>query len=137
LASLLAAAKMDDDYKKNLLPKDFEGWNQIIDVEKIEGYEAAQLPPFVKASLMRLSEAANKTESTVAVVHCGFIGLLSALILCLRLTTYDSVADLSATKYHAINRKSFVLKIKQTSSQKHKKQPQRLSLRRLNKVPPS
>jgi adenosylcobinamide hydrolase len=54
LASLLAAAKMDDDYKKNLLPKDFEGWNQIIDVEKIEGYEAAQLPPFVKASLMRV-----------------------------------------------------------------------------------
>lgn len=53
LASLLAAAKMDDDYKKNLLPTDFKDWNEIIDVEKIEGYEAAELPPFVKAALIK------------------------------------------------------------------------------------
>ena len=53
LASLLAAAKMDDDYKKNLRPTDFKDWNQIVGAEKVEGYEAAELPPFVKAALIR------------------------------------------------------------------------------------
>jgi adenosylcobinamide amidohydrolase len=51
LASLLAAARMDDDYKKNLLPTDFKDWNQITNCE---GYEAAQLPPFIKDTLIKI-----------------------------------------------------------------------------------
>jgi hypothetical protein len=52
LASLLAAAKMDDDYEKNLLPTDFKNWNQITDLD--DGAEAAQLPPFIKEALIKL-----------------------------------------------------------------------------------
>lgn len=61
LASLLAAAKMDDDYKKNLLPTDFQNWNQITscigiaeDCKKLQGYEAAELPPFLKDALIKI-----------------------------------------------------------------------------------
>ena len=62
LASLLAAAKMDDDYKKNLLPTDFQNWNQIMiseDFQKLPGYEAAGLPPFIKAVLIRIIKNAT------------------------------------------------------------------------------
>ncbi|HSV49148.1 MAG TPA: adenosylcobinamide amidohydrolase [Candidatus Acidoferrales bacterium] len=57
LASLLAAARMDDDYKKNLLPTDFKDWNQITgceDCKTLQGYEAAQLPPFIKNVLINI-----------------------------------------------------------------------------------
>jgi adenosylcobinamide hydrolase len=61
LASLLAAAKMDDDYKKNLLPTDFQNWNQITgyignseDCKKLQGYEAVELPPFIKDALIKM-----------------------------------------------------------------------------------
>jgi hypothetical protein len=60
---LLAAAKMDDDYKKNLLPTDFKDWtaaNQTT-VEKnqsIPNYSAVNLPPFQKAALIKIVKAA-------------------------------------------------------------------------------
>jgi adenosylcobinamide hydrolase len=61
-ASLLSAAKMDDDYKKNLLPTDFDSWNQIEacinaskgDYAKRPGYENADLPPFLKQTLINI-----------------------------------------------------------------------------------
>ncbi len=66
LASLLAAAKMDDDYKKNLLPTDFQNWNQITggigtfeDFKKLQGYEAVELPPFIKATLIKIVKTAH------------------------------------------------------------------------------
>jgi adenosylcobinamide hydrolase len=60
LASLLAAARMDDDYKKNLLPTDFTSWSQITGCEeckKLKGYEAVELPPFIKDALIKIVKA--------------------------------------------------------------------------------
>lgn len=62
LALLLAAAKMDDDYKKNLLPTDFQNWNKIAncvsgteeDYSKLPNYEAIDLPPFIKHTLITI-----------------------------------------------------------------------------------
>jgi adenosylcobinamide amidohydrolase len=51
MVSLLAAAKMDDDFKKNLLPADFQNWNQITSAK---GIEAVGLPPFVKEALLKI-----------------------------------------------------------------------------------
>ena len=69
LASLLAAAKMDEDYKKNLLPTDFQNWDQITgcisaseDCEKLQGYETVELPPFIKATLTEIVKTAHKPE---------------------------------------------------------------------------
>jgi hypothetical protein len=52
---------MDDDYKKNLLPTDFQNWNQITgyignseDCKKLQGYEAVELPPFIKDALIKM-----------------------------------------------------------------------------------
>lgn len=56
LASLLAAARMDDDYKKNLLPTDFTSWSQITSDDK---YKVAQLPPFIKDALIKIVKAAH------------------------------------------------------------------------------
>lgn len=61
LSSLLAAAKMDDDYKKNLLPIDFQNWNQITcneDYKKLQGYDTVELPPFIKDTLIKILKAA-------------------------------------------------------------------------------
>jgi adenosylcobinamide amidohydrolase len=66
-AFLLAAAKMDDDYKKNLLPADFLNWNQITDcigaTEKEyttpQNYDAVDLPPFIKATLIKIVKTAK------------------------------------------------------------------------------
>jgi adenosylcobinamide amidohydrolase len=62
LTSLLAAAKMDDDYKKNLLPIDFRNWPQMADTledyKKLQGYNASELPPFIKNALIRIVRAA-------------------------------------------------------------------------------
>jgi adenosylcobinamide amidohydrolase len=67
-AYLLAAIKMDDDYKKNLLPTDFQNWNQITgfigiteDYKKLQGYEAADLPPFIKAALIKIVKTAQNS----------------------------------------------------------------------------
>jgi hypothetical protein len=53
---------MDDDYKKNLLPTDFTSWSQITDCEdckKLAGYEAVELPPFIKEALIKIVKAAH------------------------------------------------------------------------------
>jgi len=62
---LLAAAKMDDDYKKNLLPVDFDNWTQATDgftdfakhknnCSKLPNYQSVDLPPFVKQALLAI-----------------------------------------------------------------------------------
>ena len=59
---LLAAARMDDDYKKNLLPTDFTSWSQItgcMEYKKLPGYEAVDLPPFIKDTLIKIVKAAR------------------------------------------------------------------------------
>ncbi len=72
-AFLLAAAKMDDDYKKNLLPTDIDGWETITNCfnmplfgekkcAKLPNYDTVNLPPFVKYALIKLiKEAQNGT----------------------------------------------------------------------------
>jgi adenosylcobinamide hydrolase len=69
LASLLSAAKMDDDYKKNLLPSDFQNWGEITDsighikkAKKLQGYDAADLPPFIKATLAKIIKTDKNRE---------------------------------------------------------------------------
>ena len=61
---LLAAAKMDDDYKKNLLPTDFADWAEIskcfgasfskLDCTKLPNYDSVDLPPFLKHALINI-----------------------------------------------------------------------------------
>jgi len=64
-AYLLAAAKMDDDYKKNLLPTDFSDWTEVSkcfgecnlskhDCSKTPSYDAVDLPPFLKNALIKI-----------------------------------------------------------------------------------
>ena len=68
LASLLASTKMDDDYKKNLLPTDFQSWDQIdrciVDPEenntKRQTYEDIDLPPFLKQALISIVKKYTK-----------------------------------------------------------------------------
>lgn len=68
---LLAAAKMDDDYKKNLLPTDFMDWNKAskcfgaltctkLGYSKIPNYECVDLPPFLKYVLIRIIQENRK-----------------------------------------------------------------------------
>jgi adenosylcobinamide amidohydrolase len=61
-ASLLAATKMDDYYKKNLLPAGFQNWAQMADTsedyKKLLGYNVAGLPPFTKNALIRIVRTA-------------------------------------------------------------------------------
>jgi hypothetical protein len=70
-AYLLAAAKMDDDYKKNLLPTDFTGWEEVgkcfgdfsaseQDCIKQPDYPEVELPPFIKHALIKI---VKKSES--------------------------------------------------------------------------
>jgi len=67
---LLAAAKMDDDYKKNLLPTDFTGWEEESkcfgefftykdDCLKQRDYPEVDLPPFVKHALIKIVKKAQ------------------------------------------------------------------------------
>ena len=62
---LLGAAKMDDDYKKNLLPTNFKDWTKISkcfsisassenDCTGIPNYESIDLPPFLKQALIKI-----------------------------------------------------------------------------------
>jgi adenosylcobinamide hydrolase len=64
-AVLLAAAKMDDDYKKSLLPTDFTDWDRVskcfgacvpskLDCSKLLGYDSVDLPPFLKHTLVNI-----------------------------------------------------------------------------------
>ena len=64
LAQLLAAAKMDDDAKKNLLPtelgdandasKCFSYHGSAQDCAKLPSYESVDLPPFLKQALIKI-----------------------------------------------------------------------------------
>jgi adenosylcobinamide amidohydrolase len=65
LVYLLAAAKMDDDYKKNLLPADFADWMEMsknfsacshskLASQKTPNYEFVDLPPFLKHTLINI-----------------------------------------------------------------------------------
>ena len=68
---LLAAAKMDDDYKKNLLPTDFTDWTEVSkcfgasctlskqDCSKIPNYDSVDLPPFLKHALIKIVKNAQ------------------------------------------------------------------------------
>ncbi len=68
-AILLAAAKMDDDYKKNLLPSDFADWDSVSkcfgasisskDYSKLIGYDLVDLPPFLKYALVNIVKSAQ------------------------------------------------------------------------------
>jgi iron complex transport system ATP-binding protein len=62
---LWAAAKMDDDYKKNLLPTDFADWTEIsncfgtyyhVESDHLElpSYKTVDLPPFLKDALIKI-----------------------------------------------------------------------------------
>ncbi len=61
---LLASAKMDDDYKKTLLPTDFKDWSEIakcfgtvdikLDCKELSKYESVDLPPFLKNTLINI-----------------------------------------------------------------------------------
>lgn len=77
-AFLLAATKMDDDYKKNLLPTNFVDWNEAIkgfgtfitskiDYSKLSNHKQVDLPPFVKHVLIGIIQEKHKqglTEKT-------------------------------------------------------------------------
>lgn len=69
-AYLLAAAKMDDDYKKNLLPKDLPNWSEISkcfgtsetakeDCANLPNYPLVDLPPFLKHALIKIVKYAQ------------------------------------------------------------------------------
>jgi adenosylcobinamide amidohydrolase len=69
-AVLLAAAKMDDDYKKNLLPTDYEDWTEVSkclgvsslssqDCSKPPNYDQVELPPFLKHTLVKIVKEAR------------------------------------------------------------------------------
>jgi adenosylcobinamide hydrolase len=64
-AYLLAAARLDDDFKKNLLPTDFADWVEASkcfgacaprkqDCSKMPGYDSVDLPPFLKHALINI-----------------------------------------------------------------------------------
>jgi hypothetical protein len=58
---LLAAAKLDDDYKKNLLPTDYKDWKTTDisekDYSKLPNYSTIDLPPFTKTTLIKIIKA--------------------------------------------------------------------------------
>jgi adenosylcobinamide amidohydrolase len=67
---LLAAAKMDDDYKRDLLPADFEDWNEFSRCfgactpskqvcSKLPIYDKVDLPPFLKYALIRIIQESS------------------------------------------------------------------------------
>ena len=69
---LLAAAKLDDDFKKNLLPAELGNVAELsrcfgslarsqLDCSKLPGYDSVDLPPFLKHALINIvSEALSK-----------------------------------------------------------------------------
>jgi iron complex transport system ATP-binding protein len=64
---LLAAAKLDDDYKKKLLPTDFKDWSGASQTFSEMGqgtsdYSAVDLPPFIKAALIQIVKAAKSKQ---------------------------------------------------------------------------
>ena len=71
-AYLLAAAKLDDDFKKNLLPAELGKVDELskcfgnlarcqLDCSKVAGYDSVDLPPFLKQALINIvKEALSK-----------------------------------------------------------------------------
>ncbi len=65
---LLTAAKMDDDYRKNLLPIDFQSWNTAsltlcgTDLSDTPNYSSVDLPPFTKTALIRILKTASNNR---------------------------------------------------------------------------
>ncbi len=65
LALLLAAAKTDDDYKKNLLPTDLLDWETAsrsladADYTELPNFDAVDLPPFIKTALIKIVKTAQ------------------------------------------------------------------------------
>ncbi len=68
-ALLLAAAKMDEDYQKGLLPKGIKGWAEVsgcfgifggagVDCSKLPNYASVDLPPFIRDALINIVENA-------------------------------------------------------------------------------
>jgi hypothetical protein len=71
-AYLLAAAKLDDDYKKNLLPAELGDVNKLSkcfgicasskqDSSKVPDYDLVDLPPFLKQALINIVRDALST----------------------------------------------------------------------------
>jgi iron complex transport system ATP-binding protein len=72
-AYLLAAAKLDDDFKKNLLPAELGKVDELskcfgnlarcqLDCSKVAGYDSVDLPPFLKHALINIvKEALSKS----------------------------------------------------------------------------
>jgi len=64
---LLAAAKMDDDYKKNLHPTDLPDWETAsrsltnMDYSKLPNYNTVDLPPFIKTALIKIVKTAQNS----------------------------------------------------------------------------
>ncbi|MCW4000131.1 MAG: adenosylcobinamide amidohydrolase [Candidatus Bathyarchaeota archaeon] len=60
---LLAASRLDEDYKKNLLPTDFEDWSSVnAKGENTPDTSAVDLPPFIKEALIQIIESAHKSK---------------------------------------------------------------------------
>ena len=75
-ALLLAAAKMDDDYKKNLLPTDIDDWEAIThcfsmprfgekNYTKRPNYDTVDLPPFLKHALIKLIKDSQSGDKLI------------------------------------------------------------------------
>ncbi len=68
-AVLLAAAKMDDDYKKKLLPTDFSDWVEMSKCfrtsqeQDMKDYSFVDLPPFIKQALIEIIKQAHVTAN--------------------------------------------------------------------------
>ncbi len=66
---LLAAAKMDEDYKKNLLPTDYNDWETAgigiaeVDYVCLPNYASVELPPFTKVALIKIIKTARTVAS--------------------------------------------------------------------------
>jgi adenosylcobinamide hydrolase len=67
---LLAAAKMDDDFKKNLLPTDFTNWTEVSkyfgtytrlkrNCSEMPNYDFVDLPPFLKQALIKIVKSSQ------------------------------------------------------------------------------
>lgn len=68
---LLSATKMDEDYKKNLLPTNFKNWKEAsknfgklhiskVDYSRLPNYEHVDLPPFTKNALISIIQKSRK-----------------------------------------------------------------------------
>jgi adenosylcobinamide amidohydrolase len=72
---LLAAAKLDDDYKKKLLPTDFKDWEtegksiDKTDYSDLPNYSAVNLPPFIKTALIKAVKTSSAGHHRSLTIH--------------------------------------------------------------------